>query len=156
METLTQTELHNDLINHATCEQMLEILSSYFGVEKPKLTWSRKPLRNAYAHPYSNSITMSSAPTSKLKRADVLLHEFAHILTHKKYIEPVPTIDRYKIAERFDGCYGRVRVLSRVRDHGTEFRQTLLEVVKVWYGDADKYEWKWEYKSIAKWYTKRK
>lgn len=153
METLTQTD------NKAMCEEILEILSSQFGIEKPKLIWVTTPTRGASASYYTNSITSGETRRWSTKfHADVMLHEFAHILNYKRNIEPVPYNDRYVFPQREsfneygNPKYGR----DKVRPHGIEYMNILLEVAKVWYGDESKYPWAKEYRSIVKWYLKRK
>jgi hypothetical protein len=151
METLTQID------NKAMCEEMLEILSSYFGIEKPRLNWLPKSKR-AYAFYYDNKIDIGGVfRPNLLNPVDTVLHEFAHILTFRRYIEPTPIKERYKFPENKYNRYGNPAYgRDVVKPHGKEFIRTLVEVIEVWYGDVDKYEWTKEYKAIQKWYAKRK
>lgn len=139
METLTKID------HRALCEEMLEILSAYFGIKKPELQWSaRRGYSSAYR--YQNRIVMADKSNKRGLIGDVLLHEFSHILTYCRYEESTPKGQRY-IGE------SNRRV---IRPHGPEFMNTLLEVVGIWYGEVERYSWKHEYSSIAKWYAKRK
>jgi hypothetical protein len=145
MGTLTQID------NRAVCEETLAILSSHFGIEKPKLDWSYNQISGAAAFPNQNRIRMGlrKQDNNRLNDADVLLHEFSHILNHHKNIKNVPFDKKYTRSK--SGKFLRV-----VKSHGPEFKATLFQVVQVWYGDVDKYEWKKDYKSIGKWYVAKK
>lgn len=133
------------------CDEILEILSSYFGIEKPKLEWASNSFGTSKANGYSNRIRIVPRMESnyRLNNVEVLLHEFSHILTHHTYIKNLSFEEKYKRSTSG-------KLIRVVRSHGIEFKNTLLEVVEVWYGDADKYGWKKDYSSIAKWYSKRK
>ena len=56
-----------------------------------------------------------------------LLHEFAHYLTHSR-ADFAP---------------------NRTGDHGPAFHRALTDVAEAWYGDAGRYPWQHEYKSLA-------
>jgi len=128
---------------HRRCELMLERLSIHFGVKTPILEWSdyygSQPITAFYdksgkLDPYGTGmIKMGPFPTMALphrwlKYSDILLHEFSHIVAHH----------RNKIAY----------------SHSKAFTQILLEVVKFWYGNEDRYSWNLEYEYIAKYYAK--
>ncbi len=145
MEATTQID------NKTMCEEMLEILSSYFGIKKPTLIWASNSFGASKASSQQNRIRIvpRSDSESRLNNAEVLLHEFSHILTYHSYTKNLSFDEKYRLSP--SGRYIRV-----VRSHGTEFKNTLLDAVTVWYGDPDKYGWKKDYPTIAKWYLKLK
>lgn len=105
-------------------EEMLTILSKEFRIKKPKLSWSKRNAGRAFGR---RRVALGHRHGTDIEY--VVLHEFAHILTHKLH---GPRIH-----------------------HGPEFMFTLRRVAEAWYGSDQLYPWDKEYKTIQKWWRER-
>jgi hypothetical protein len=123
-----------EYISITDAKNIIDILSNHFGIESPVIRQHCKTLNQGYALPVKNEIVISLWSNS-WKLENTLLHEFSHILCYHKH--------------------GRIKHGLKKIIHGQEFRLCLIEVIKAWYNDIDKYQWNKEYKAIKKWYNKR-
>jgi len=107
--------------------ELLAILAVHFNVPMPNLAWSIDGVRG---HAKLEQWTIFAGARSWIGTTNLLLHEFAHLLNFKR------------------NGYGRTRSGAR-RPHGPLFIETLYEVAEAWHGDAAKYGWGLEYKTVA-------
>lgn len=117
-----------DYISITNAKEILNILSNHFGINPITVKSHRSIANRAYAVYNRNKIVISLWST--MKQENVLIHEFAHLLSFNRY---------------GDKGIG----------HNEYFRICLVAVIKAWYNDIDQYQWNCEYKSIKKWYNKR-
>ncbi len=118
----------------ASIERLTEIaaiLSAEFNVEPPRIELRHK--RGASYQPFFRVILFPVRGSWRGVEI-TMLHEFAHHLHQMT----VPWEQR-----------------KHHRHHGPVFRDLLHKVAASWYGDAGRYEWGTEYKSIQEWYRKR-
>lgn len=116
----------NRTADHLTGQEardLLEILATEFNVPVPALRWS---FRSKKGLAYLQEWTISCGPLTWRGVTNSLLHEFAHLL-----------------------YYHRNPILAQMRPHGKGFIETLHEVAEAWHGDARKYGWLTEYKTVA-------
>lgn len=101
-------------------EDMLDILSSYFAIPRPKLIW-RENVRNGRASWKDNAIMCGHLAWRG--PVNSMLHEFAHILHFRRHGAPK-------------------------KHHGAQFVQALWDTAQAWLGDATRYDWSTEYVSV--------
>lgn len=105
-----------DRLHKHEAEELLAILAAHFDVPVPTLRWS---FRGNCGRAYLQEWAISAGPLAWRGVTNSLLHEFAHLLNHKR-----------NPAE------------AGKRPHGK------AEVAEVWHGDASKYGWGTEYLTI--------
>ena len=111
-------------------KDILDMLSLEFKI-KPCIVKHHRCLDNkAYAKYQTRKIVFSMYSTT-WKPEDMLIHEFAHILS----------FDRHG---------------KKGRGHNNFFKLALIDVITAYYNDIEKYDWTLEYVSIKKWYSKMK
>jgi hypothetical protein len=108
-----------DRTSHFEAEMILTSLAEEFRLAVPELVWSNRNRRGKYQRRPHRIIT---GPRAWRGTVSSLLHEFAHALAWR----------------RSPGC----------RSHGKEFKEALHDTVAFWYGDATKYPWDTEYRSV--------
>ena len=117
-----ELERTTDRLHKHEAEELLQILASHFGIPTPNLSWTFRSKRGWANYRKWN---ISSGPLAWRGTTNSLLHEFAHLLNHKR--NPAE-------ADR--------------RPHGKAFIATLYEVIEAWHGNASQYSWGTEYVTV--------
>lgn len=107
--------------------EMIEVLAKEFGMKTPKLLWNDSGTR-AWAMAAKNQIYIGAK--SHMGVEATVVHEFAHLLY------------RHRIGAK------------RGRAHAEGFCFALLRTAQAWYGDATKYRWDLEYRTVKKWWER--
>src|SRR5258708_5287487 len=118
-----------DLLTEQQVELILAELAHYFGIPKPKLSWSNRATVGR-AWMLHNKIALG--PKCWRGATNSLLHEFAHILQGRRL---------FAGKQMHNGSIG----------HGQDFITALFDTVEYYFkGDQTRYGWLSEYRSIAK------
>jgi len=142
------TAIKTPILTASHAMEIIDLLSKEFDIETPKLIMKAHIYTSAdYVN---NTIKIDNTKYGYFQYAlsmeDIILHEFTHILTWvKNKNDMIKTTGNY-----YEGY--RVRYLH----HGKAFQRNLLLVIKAWYKDINKYNWKNEYIAIAKAYKNNK
>jgi predicted SprT family Zn-dependent metalloprotease len=112
-------------MNYFEAIEALEILSDYFKIKTPILKWSERESRGKASYS-DNSITLGPKISAWKSLECTLLHEFAHLLTDQAFKNnfPLSSFKKFPLA------------------HGKEFQESLLKVIKAWFNDINKYDFK--------------
>lgn len=101
--------------------EAITLLAKEFRIQRPRLFWTRKASRGRARY---RKYVITSGPNCWRGTEQSLIHEFAHMLTYKRY-----------------GAH--------VAQHGEEFRYCLWHVVIAWFGNPSRYAWDNEYKRVG-------
>lgn len=108
-----------DVLTRRQAENMLVLLAHHFKTAPAQLRWRNVTERG---HAFGHHNLISTGPNTWRGVTNCLLHEYSHLLTHVR--EP------------------------KAKAHGIEFQKVLWEVVMVWHGDPDLYDWSFEYDGV--------
>lgn len=136
------------------------MLAEVFKVPAPKVTFSCR--QGGYysdaTHEIKLSVNEYLVPNRfSLNPPDTICHEFAHHLCNLAWWKAKK--EYYDRPNRFGKPHRtwNFGAFKRWSPHGYEFRDFLMKIIKVWYGEdgVASYCWRKEYKGVASWGMRR-
>ena len=118
-------------ITRAEALKLSEKLSAELGISTPGIRWTDRSRNGTY---YVGEAVIAIGPACWRGALSVFIHEYAHHVNHALGVEMSD---------------------FTVRSHGPQFREALEMVAAMVLGDARRYTWHTEYRSIRSWATAR-
>ena len=122
-------------MNEQQAQVIIETLCCWFEVRQPKLSWSNRAKRGRYR--LSGKLIICG-PRCWRGPLNSLLHEFAHYL-----VDARSGFRRTRVTNYFSK-----KLCRNDEHHGPTFHRALTDTAEAWFGDASRYEWGNEYRSL--------